>query len=104
MAQQNRVTPSPFDLGLKTLDLDLDLDCDNMAAELLLVGGVERVAALKACCHSEGSCGWKRMDQSVNESSTISCSLSVFNFPLLIRHNIIYDAGHSTELLQSFRY
>ena len=61
VAQQNRVTPSPFDLGLKTLDLDLDLDCDNMAAELLLVGGVERVAALKACCHSEGSCGWKRM-------------------------------------------
>ena len=26
-AQQNRVTPSPFDFGLWTLDLDLD--CDN---------------------------------------------------------------------------
>ena len=27
VAQQNRVTPSPFDLGLLTFDLDLD--CDN---------------------------------------------------------------------------
>ena len=27
VAQQNRVTPSPFDLELWTLDLDLD--CDN---------------------------------------------------------------------------
>ena len=31
MAQQNRVTPSPLDFGLWTLDLDLDLDCDNMS-------------------------------------------------------------------------
>ena len=29
VAQQNRVTPSPFNFGLWTLDLDLDLDCDN---------------------------------------------------------------------------
>ena len=29
VAQQNRVTPSPFDFGLWSLDLELDLDCDN---------------------------------------------------------------------------
>ena len=30
VAQQNRVTPSPFNFGLSTFDLDLDLDCDNL--------------------------------------------------------------------------
>ena len=29
VAQQNIVTPSPFNFGLWTLDLDLDLDCDK---------------------------------------------------------------------------
>ena len=29
VAQQNWVTPSPFNFELLTLDLDLDLDCDN---------------------------------------------------------------------------
>ena len=33
VAQQNRVTPSPFNFGLKTLDLDLDLDCDNLTKQ-----------------------------------------------------------------------
>ena len=33
VAQQNRVTPSPFDFGLWTLDLDLDLDCDNLSID-----------------------------------------------------------------------
>ena len=28
--QQNRVTPSPFNFGLWTLELDFDLDCDNL--------------------------------------------------------------------------
>ena len=31
VAQQNRVTPSPFDFGLWTLDLDLD--CDNICRQ-----------------------------------------------------------------------
>ena len=29
MAQQNRVTPSPFHFGLKTLDLDCDKNIDH---------------------------------------------------------------------------
>ena len=31
VVQQNRVTPSAFDYGLKTLDLDLD--CDNLTKQ-----------------------------------------------------------------------
>ena len=30
VTQQNRVTPSPFNFGLWTLELDFDLDCDNL--------------------------------------------------------------------------
>ena len=38
VAQQNRVTPSPLDFGLWTLDLDLDLDCDKKNLILLVIG------------------------------------------------------------------
>ena len=36
IVHQNRVTPSPFNFGLWTLDLDLDLDCDNKTLWLTL--------------------------------------------------------------------
>ena len=37
-AQQNRVTPSPFNFGLWTLDLDLD--CDNYGSQRLVSKGL----------------------------------------------------------------
>ena len=81
VAQQNRVTPSPFDSWLLTRTLDLDLDCDNFKPFLFAM--ITNVLCRTAAASEISSTSFWSGNFEIKPFSAILCQFQSFVFVLV---------------------